>query len=259
MIAENIESKIRGQLTDQLDIEQQSANLLRICLPYTYADGDHVEFYLEKARTGGWSLTDDGCVCAKTSEQGVDLSSGSRKSQLNQILEFYNASTESGEIKTPVKGHEFAEAISRFTQVLFECSRIPLLKQSPSVGKSNPNSEFRDSISEIISGINCETHDKDWHHPNLDPNGKYSVDHRFKGNGSDILLFPVGNNIKLFKATTTALYYRQLEFDFDSIAVLDHSKPIPVDSIAILNDSVELVFDVGDPALTETLKNRLAA
>lgn len=246
MIKLNIENQIRQQVAESIDIESESDELFKIVLPFTYSDGDQLLCFLENG-DGGWFATDDGGAFSHAFDLGVNLDSENRIETVRNVASFYGADVLDGEVRLPVVEDNFAACLNRFSQAIFDISRVAL---SPASKQKRPANGFKDKLQKKVDTLKLNAEPK-WHHPTLDPNNNYEVDYRIASANNDVLIFGINGTLRGYRSAATSHYYKQKELEFMSIAVYDDESSISEGVLSVLGDAVNRVIPISSPELIE--------
>lgn len=232
MTPATIEQDFREKLCAQVNLLSEGRTRYRVLTPFHFEDGDHLAIVL-KQEDGQWVLTDEGHTYMHLTYDLDEnsLHRGTRQQIISNALSAFSIEDREGELRVPVPGEEYGNALYDFIQALLKISDVTFLSRERV--KSTFMEDFRALIEEQIPR---ERRQFDWHHRDHDPEGSYPVDCRVNGMPQPLLVFALPNDTRTRDATISLLQFERWGLDFRSLSIFENQEEINRKVLARFSD-----------------------
>lgn len=222
MSIEYIEREFVEKVCDQIHLREEGVNKYRVFTPFRSDDGDHLVIVL-KQELDKWILTDNGHTYMHLTYdlEEKSLHTGTRQKIISNTLNTFSVNDVGGELRLAIKNGQFGNALYDFVQALLRINDVSYLSRERV--KSTFMEDFRVFIEEQVPK---ERRTFDWHHPQYDPEGSYSVDCRVNGMKHYLLLFALPTDTKTRDATITLLQFERWGLGFRSVSIFENQEEI---------------------------------
>ncbi|MEA3350366.1 MAG: DUF1828 domain-containing protein [Chloroflexota bacterium] len=232
MSIEYIEREFVEKVCDQIHLREEGVNKYRVFTPFRSDDGDHLVIVL-KQELDKWILTDNGHTYMHLT-YNIDeksLHTGTRQKIVSNTLNTFSVDDVGGELRLTIENSQFGNALYDFIQALLRINDVSYLSRERI--KSTFMEDFREFIEEQVPE---ERRRFDWHHPQYDPEGSYSVDCRINGIKQPLMFFALPTDTKTRDATITLLQFERWGLDFRSVSIFRNQEEINRKVLARFSD-----------------------
>lgn len=232
MTTETIKQDFQQKVCAQVNLLPEGRMRYRVLTPFHFEDGDHLAIVL-KQEAGQWVLTDEGHTYMHLTYDLDEnsLHKGTRQQIISNALSTFTVEDRGGELRVPIVGDEYGNALYDFIQALLKISDISYLSRERV--KSTFIEDFRSFVEEQVP---AERRQFDWHHPKFDPEGSYPVDCYVNGMAKPLLIFALPNDNKTRDATITLLQVERWGIPFRSITIFENQEEISRKVLARFSD-----------------------
>ena len=238
MMLETIEQDFRSKVCAQIRLEPEGMERYRVFTPFRFGDGDHLAIAL-KREEGRWILSDEGHTYMQLT-YGLDeksLHRGTRQQIITNALSAFTVEDREGELMVTVRDERYGDVLFDFIQALLRITDVTYLTRERV--KSAFMEDFRAFIEERVPETRRQF---DWHHPQHDPEGKYTVDYRINGMARPVAVYALPNDNKTRDATITLLQFERWEIPFRSVSVFENQEEISRKVLARFSDVCDKQF-----------------
>ena len=216
MAIETIEEEFRKKVCSEIHLHPEGVNRYRVFTPFVFDDGDNLAIVLKEEEDGAWTLTDEGHTLMHLtySIDAKELERGTRQKVIASVLFRFGVENDRGELVIRIPGDRFGDALWSFIQALIRISDLTYLS------RSRVYSTFLEDLRGLIEEAVPEGRRVfDWHDPEHDPEGKYSVDCRINGMQKPIYIFALTSDDRVSDATINILQFEKWGRPFVSVGI----------------------------------------
>ncbi len=233
MTTKTIERDFREKVSAQVNLLAEGRTRYRVLTPFHFEDGDHLAIVL-KQEAGQWVLTDEGHTYMHLT---YDLDENSlhrctRQQIISNVLSAFTVEDREGELRVPITGEEYGDALYDFIQALLKISDVTYLSRERV--KSTFMEDFRSFMEEQVP---AERRQFNWRHPQFDPEGSYPVDCCVNGMAEPLFVFALSNDNKTRDATITLLQFERWGQAFRSMSIFENQEEINRKVLARFSDA----------------------
>lgn len=239
MELDTIIKDFRRKVCEQLRLSQEGENRFRVFTPFLFEDGDHLAIVLKREREH-WMLSDEGHTYMHLTYDldEKDLRVGTRQKIITNALSAFSVTDREGELLTPVRDEQYGDALYSFVQALLKISDVSFLS------RERVRSTFLEDFREFIEKTVVEKlRVFDWHDPEHDPEGLYSVDCRIEASGAEpIFIYALQSDDKVKDATIGLHQYERWGIPHRGVGVFENQEDINRKSLARFSDVCDKQF-----------------
>jgi len=219
---EDIATDFKRTVGAEIELLAEGTGRHVVSTPFTFDDGDEFTVLL-KRDSGGWFLTDEAHTFMHLSYEmdERDWKSGNRAEIIEKALSMFDVQNEQGELKRRVEDHRFGDALFDYVQALSRIADIRLLSRE--IVRSTFLDDFRQVVQETVPH---ERRTFDWHDPEHDPEGNYSVDVRINEREKPLFVYALPNNKHVSDATISLLKFEQWNVPHESMGIFEDFREI---------------------------------
>ncbi|HLF08820.1 MAG TPA: DUF1828 domain-containing protein [Dehalococcoidia bacterium] len=238
MDVHTIERELQARISELIRLRSEGIDRYRVFTPFRFSDGDHLAMVL-KQENEHWILSDEGHTYMHLTyelDEG-DLLQGTRQTIIANALSAFGVDDLGGELRIDIPAEQFGDALYSFIQALLKISDVTFLSR-----ERVRTTFFDDFKAFMIATIPEERRIFDWHHPELDRDGKYSVNCRINQRAKQVFVYALQNDAQTRDATISLLQFEKWGVEFESVAIFENQEEINRRVLARFSDVCDKQF-----------------
>jgi hypothetical protein len=245
-----IETDFRRTVGESVRLANEGLDRYRVFTPFLFEDGDHLAVVL-KREGPNWVLSDEGHTYMHLTYDldEKDLQRGNRQKIIGNALSAFSVEDREGELRLIIPEERYGDGLFSFAQALLKISDVSFLSRERV--KSTFLEDFRSFMESAVPAGRISF---DWHHPQHDPEGKYTVDCRVNGLARPIMVFALPGDDRVRDATISLLQFERWKTPHRSLAIFEDQEEVNRKVLARFTDICEKQF-----SSLGTNKERIAA
>ena len=238
MSVETIEQQFHNKVSAKVRLAAEGMERYRVFTPFLFEDGDHLAIVLKKDGVR-WVLSDEAHTYMHLTYDidEKDLQRGTRQKIIANALSTFHVEDREGELVLDIPDERYGDALFSFVQALLKITDVLYLSRERV--RSTFMDDFRSLLRETVPEQRLSF---DWHHPQHDPNGKYTVDCRINGMARPLVVHALTNDGKTSVSTIALLQFEKWGIPFRSLAIFEDQESINRKVLARFTDVCEKQF-----------------
>jgi hypothetical protein len=235
MNVQTIENDFRRKVGDCVSLSSEGIDRFRVFTPFLFEDGDHLAVVLRR-EARQWVLSDEGHTYMHLTYDldEKDLQRGNRLKIIGNALSAFSVQDVAGELRLPIPGEQYGDALFTFVQALLKITDVTYLSRERV--RSTFMGDFRAFMERTVP---VDRRSFDWHDPEHDPGGKYTVDCRINGLIKPVMVFALPGDDRVRDATISLLQFERWSLSFRSLAIFEDQQEVNRNVLARFSDVCE--------------------
>ena len=238
MTLKGIERDFRETVCEQVRLEQEGIKRYRVFTPFLFEDGDHLAIVLKKEQSE-WILSDEGHTYMHLTYDidEKDIQKGTRQKIITNALSIFNVNDREGELILPIQENHYGDALYSFAQALLKIADVSY------ISRERVRSTFIEDFRVFMGNTVPEERRKfNWHDPERDSQGMYSVDCRINSTNRPLFVFALPSDDKTRDATISMLKFEKWGIPFRSMAIFEDQETVNRKVLARFSDVCDKQF-----------------
>ncbi|MCK4828224.1 DUF1828 domain-containing protein [bacterium] len=238
MTLKGIERDFRETVCEQRRLEQEGIERYRVFTPFLFEDGDHLTIILRKEQSE-WILSDEGHTYMHLTYDidEKDIQKGTRQKIITNALSIFNVNDREGELILPIQENHYGDALYSFAQALLKIADVSYLS------RERVRSTFIEDFHIFMENkVPEERRIFNWHDPERDSQGMYSVDCRINSTNRPLFVFALPSDDKTRDATISMLKFEKWDISFRSMAIFEDQETVNRKVLARFSDVCDKQF-----------------
>jgi len=252
---EEIEREFRSAVSGAVELHPEGQGRFRVFTPFTFDDGDLISPVLRND-AGRWVLSDEGNTQMRLSYDLDDraLQAESRRKMIDNALATGHVEDRNGELIVPVGHDGYGNALFSLVQAILRIMDVKL--QTREAVRSTFLSDVASFVERVVP---LGGRVRNWHDPELDPDGHYPVDWRVRTQSEPLFIFALSSEGKVKDATITLHQFEKWGRGFRTVGIFEDQARITSKTLARFTDVAEKNFSalVGNEQRIEAYLRRL--
>ena len=215
MISQNVITKIKQKICEEITIEEENEHLYRINTPFGFDDGDSYLIFLEW-KPDGYIISDRGHTLMHISywTDTERFFEGRRGKTLEAIINRFGLNFESGEIKLRTAAENIGEAVFHYLQALDKITDMEYLD------REQIRTLFVEDVVHFVQHeLERYNPKKDWHDRETDPEGKYKAHVALGNRNKMVLVYALAGDDVTRDATISLHYLSRSNIRYKSVGI----------------------------------------
>ncbi len=229
-----LQERLCKSLCGDVRIRKTNQDYLQIVTPFTFADGDTYQVYLEETSAGGVRLTDYGHTLMHMSYDSNDLSKfreETRAKLFDQLLTASGLREEQGKLVLDSSLDNLGPSVLQFGQALTQVYDLTFLNRARVAGTF-----YEDLKETLYSFVASEKIQPNYTVPDQAESDSYPIDYRIENKRSQLFLFGIASRDKARLATIILEHWLRARIEFDSLLIFADQQDIPRPDLARLSN-----------------------